>query len=96
MCDQGKKSGTPLFLGWESDFKEQKYLPFVLVVLPLKTQGLPSPGSKTALSSERRERRHRLRKKRTREIRSRHCVLCGVCSFASLHLTLYHQLIKQQ
>lgn len=63
MCDQGKKSGSLLFLGWESDFKEQKYLPFMLVLLPLKTQGLPNHGSRTALPSEGRERRHRLRKK---------------------------------
>lgn len=56
MCNQGKKSGSPLFLGWESDFKEQKYRPFVLDLLPLKTQGLLNHGSRTALSSERRDR----------------------------------------
>lgn len=89
MCDEGKESGSLLFLGWESDFKLQKHLRFLLVLLPLNTgaagswlQDRPAFRAQGWVAGD---------SERTAEKCGLDIIFHSVHSFARLHSTLHHR-----
>ena len=94
MWDEGKESGHPLILGWESDFKEQKHLCFMLALFPDELWGCWIMATALPFLLDRGRDSSGLREEELEKYDLDTVSFCSVHSFASLHLTFHPLLIR--